>query len=482
MSKDTLSRVTKKIAQLSNKNISIQQGLDNLQVNGYIQNVKFDNAIERLAFSNDLEAIKDTNGIFTLRRSTKPLESKSSTGDNQSNKNKAISKTSIKTTSDGLISFDLKDGSIKDLIIDVSDKLGVSYLFNSLPEGNITAKLENVNYDQFLTNVLNGTKFTFSKDDNLYTIGERLKEGLRDVYVYQLNYRSIDKIVSLIPKDLSEGVVITPFIEQNSLVLSGAQPNLNNVKNFLTEIDKPVPVVLIELLIIDVKRTHNVQTGISAGLGKGDTKSSGSLFPGVDINLGSSTLNEILNIFGLKTLGAVVPEFYANLKLLEQNGYINIQSTPRLSTLNGHEATMNLGETSYYLEQQQNIIGTQSPQTVVTNTYKSVQADFSITITPVVSGDEQVTLDIDVNQSDFTGRISPNAPPGQTHRQFKSSIRIKNEEMIVLGGLETNERNETGEGLPVLSRVPGLKWLFAKKTKDREKSKLIVFIKPTIIY
>ncbi|MCH8903113.1 MAG: hypothetical protein IIA45_04275 [Bacteroidetes bacterium] len=127
-------------------------------------------------------------------------------------------------------------------------------------------------------------------------------------------------------------------------------------------------------------------------------------------------------------------------------------------------------------------MGTQNPQTVITDQYIPISANLSISILPVVSGNDQVTLDIKVEMTNFTGKSSPNAPPGSATRQFESLIRVKNNEMIMLGGLEEKEYSETGSGLPFLSRVPVLKWFFSSRTKTKSTGKLSIFIKPTIIY
>jgi type IV pilus assembly protein PilQ len=61
-------------------------------------------------------------------------------------------------------------------------------------------------------------------------------------------------------------------------------------------------------------------------------------------------------------------------------------------------------------------------------------------------------------------------------------IRVKNEETILLGGLEESNVNDTGSGVPGLARVPVLKWLFSNRNKSRSKTKLLLLIKPTVLY
>ena len=78
--------------------------------------------------------------------------------------------------------------------------------------------------------------------------------------------------------------------------------------------------------------------------------------------------------------------------------------------------------------------------------------------------------------------ISTTAPPGTINRDFQSLIRVKNGEMIMLGGLEENTNSSSGRGLPLISRIPVLKWIFGNRTKSKSENKLTIFIKPTIIY
>ncbi len=133
---------------------------------------------------------------------------------------------------------------------------------------------------------------------------------------------------------------------------------------------------------------------------------------------------------------------------------------------------------------QNNVInsGNTNPTVTQSQQYKDLSADLLITINPQVSGDEQITMSIGVTQSSFTERISQTAPPGKLNRDFQSLIRVKNGEMIMLGGLEESSNSNSGSGLPLISRVPILKWIFGNRTKSKSENKLTIFIKPTIIY
>ncbi|QXP72533.1 general secretion pathway protein GspD [Tenacibaculum sp. AHE15PA] len=300
------------------------------------------------------------------------------------------------------------------------------------------------------------------------------------------NYSSkSEALVNILPEDVKKDLEIITDIELNSFIVSGEAQKIEKFKKFISKIDKKIPFILIEVMILEISKNATVNAGIDLGLGKEPTKDIGSLFPSANVTLGATTINKIIGGFngmGPVNAGKVVPNFFAKIQLMETNGDIKIRSTPKLSTLSGHQATLSNGERSYYKIERTDVIGTQNPQTVITNDYVPIDADLSISIRPMVSGSEQITLSINVNQSSFNGKkIDASAPIGMNSREFTSTIRVQDQDVIILGGLEENVKNDSGSGVPLLARIPVIKWLFSKKTRTNSKTKLSVLIKPTII-
>ncbi|MBL4653532.1 MAG: hypothetical protein JKY53_11840 [Flavobacteriales bacterium] len=91
-------------------------------------------------------------------------------------------------------------------------------------------------------------------------------------------------------------------------------------------------------------------------------------------------------------------------------------------------------------------------------------------------------MEITVERSDFKPSPGENAPRGSTTISFESMIRVRNGETILLGGLEVKSKSNSGSGLPVLSRIPVLKWFFSNRTRATQDAKLHILITPTIIY
>ena len=292
-------------------------------------------------------------------------------------------------------------------------------------------------------------------------------------------------LLSIIPEEIKEGLEFKTDIELNSFYVTGPSAKINRFKTFINKIDKPVPVILIEVMIIEVNRNSTTDTGVEWGIGEDAVTTQGNVYPSTDLTLGAQTVNKIIggfNDFSGFNIGKVIPNFFATIKAMETNGDFKILSTPKLATLNGHRANFSNGQTSYYTITDRNIIGVENPVTNEIVNYVPIEAELGLTIKPSVSGDGHVLLDISVIQSSFGARIAEDAPPDINSRTFTSIIRMQDQDIAILGGLEENYKSNSGSGVPFLARVPIIKYLFSRRTRTARKSKLSVLIKPTVIY
>lgn len=493
LSGDTLGNVTKEITKQSGRNIIFSPDLSNKPVSGFMQNAPFNSALEKLAFANDLKVSKTPDGFYVFEK--KQVQSQS-TPDATAGAFGSLSQPNNGNTNkdpririqDGLISMDVQNMPINEIVNKVSKELGKNYFLFTDLKGNTTLKVDEAPYEEFLKLLFNGTELTFKKEGATYLFGDRNLEGLRESKLITLKNRTIEKMIDFIPAELKKGIEVKVFEDLNGIIVSGSQPRINELEAFIRQIDVVVPMVHIEVIIANVQKGRSLATGISAGIGnKAAPTTTGSLLPEYNVSLNSNSINNLINGingFGIINLGNVTPNFYLNLKAMESDNVLKLRSTPQIATLNGHEAKLSIGQTAYYLDQSTNFISTTAVQStpVQSRTWKPVNADLSISIDPQVSGDEQITMTINVKQSTFTARVDPTAPPGATNRDFQSLVRVKNGEMVMLGGLSENENNMTGTGLPFIARIPVLKWIFGERSRSKRDDKLTIFIKPTVIY
>lgn len=454
----------------------------------------------------------------------------------------------VKDSVKQLVDVDFENTDISSIINDIGNELQVN-MFTSSPldgAGKTTVKATNISFDLLLTKILENTTYAYKKQNNIYFFGKKKNPSLQNSMVIPLIHRSIEimsnqgnrqrnyrstynsygnynntpsstnysttgnnlnnrqqintrnpsnfrqyntkaeALVNILPDKIIKELDIKIDVELNSFIVSGPSQNIQKFKDFIKYIDKPIPVITIEVMILEVNKSATVETGVSWGLGDNSSQTKGNTFPTTDMTLGANTINKIIsnnNGFGSLNIGKVLPNFYMNIKALEANGNIKVRSTPKLSTLNGHRSNLSIGETTYFVVTDRNFYGSQIPQTSEIKNYQPIEAQLGIDLKPLVSGDGQITMEINVIQSSFNGkRVDKDAPPGINSREFTSIVRVRDQELIILGGLEEKIKNDSGSGVPFLARIPIIKWLFSKRKREDSKKKLVVLIKPTVIY
>jgi len=495
LSNDTLSAVAKKITQVSGINVVVPGPLTTKQVSGFIAAAPFETAMDKLAYANNIKVIRTNDNFFVFQ----PLDDNEELYIN-GDKSTSVRKTFRAPSGNGntgatgvfsrmvngqkLISADAVGAPLLSLVKQASQELNKSYSIYTDLKGAIDIHVSDISYDQFLDLLFRGTNYTFQNENGIYLIGDKSIEGLRTYKAIHLQNRSIDTIVNMIPAEWKKALEIKEFREQNTILLSGSIAHIKETEALIKELDVLVPVVMIEVTMIDFHKTRTISTGISAGVSD-SIKTGGTILPGVGFTFSATSVNSFLSSLSKNTgvnLGHVVPNFYVSLQALENNNNVEVRSVPKLSALNGHSATLSLGSRRYYKDVTQNFYpSATTTASIFSNVYKEVNADLSIDIKPVVSGDDQVTLAIKVNVSDFTSIPTDGSPPPQSINKFETSLRVHNEDTILLGGIERTENDLTAAGTPILSRIPILKWIFSSRTKTTQKVTTVLFIKSTVL-
>lgn len=490
LERDTLGSVIKAVIDKSGKNVILAPDVKNDLISTYILNRPFDQVLEMMSKSNNLSVSKDENNFYYIQkvREEKKIEISTNSAYRNTPATGNLGFFNIQTTNSGLIDVEADEADVTQLLTEAAKKLNVNYYLYNRPENEkISLKANEITFEELLKHVFKGKKYTYDRQGDYYIIGEQITEGLRVTEVVQLENRSIESVLATLPKIFSEKIEVKEFVELNALIVSGGRTAIDELKAYLKLIDKVVPMIQIEVIIVQYNKSFDIQTGLKAGLDKLNShQTGGKLFPDSEMNLNSTSVNSLIeafNGFGLFKLGKVTSSFYLNLKLLENNSVVKVESTPKIATLSGHEAKLAIGETSYYFEQNNRLLTNSIGNDILqSGTWKSTDANLSVAIKPFVSTDENVTLNIVVEKSSFLGRAGETAPPGKATQKFESIVRIKNNEMILLGGLDELRKENSGTGTPLISRIPILKWFFSSRKKGKTDSKLHIFIRPSVVY
>lgn len=479
-----LREVARRLTDSSGVNLIVPQTLYDRPISGYVSSMPFSEALSVLAEINKLEvAPVKGSGAWMFAEPIPVGGGQPSTVQNYVRR-RQFAPAQLAIDSVGRITAMIDRGNIYDIILDVCEQLKLDYFFITPVNAQTCIYLKNTDVKTLFDLLLTGTAHTYYEEGGVYMFGEAKREGLFSTRIIPMRYRTVDKLIDVIPENLKKGVQIAAFGDLNSMIASGDQRHVARVEQFLHEIDKTVPLITIEVMIVDASKDVILEAGLGLGVGTSPTQTSGTLSPGIDMTLGSGAVNNLVdkvNGLGIIRLGKVTPNFYASLKAMEENGTIELRSTPKLSTLNGHEAVLSSGEMQYYKETNNTYMGTQNPVQSTSYVWKSVEANMTLSITPYVSEDGHITMTIDLSQSEFTDRTEKEAPPGTTTRSFRSMVRVRNEEMVLLGGIDRQSHEKSSQGLPFIARIPVLKWIFGMHKNNKQERRLNVFIKPTVI-
>ncbi|MBO8467320.1 MAG: type II secretion system protein GspD [Bacteroidetes bacterium] len=475
-----LADAARMLSDSTGNNLLVSSEIADGTVSAYGISMSFNEAVASLAAVNGLTSKKTGPHTWSIFKK-----------DNGMVHEDIFSVNTIEADSTGLITARIPGGNIGTVIPRVLEKLGKNYFISDNIDFMADIDVSRVPLDTLLNTLLAGSPVTWKLESGVYMIGNRNGENrLADVSVFPMRFRAVDEIAGIIPEEIRQGVQIQAFPDLNSMVLCGETLAVGRVSDFLEAVDKSVPLVTIDVIIVDASKMTSRSIGLGLGVGTAPAVTSGTVGPGIDATLNAESINDILssfNGFGALNLGHVTQNFFANLQFLEDAGKITLRSTPKLATLNGHKAVLKSGEVRYYKESQVNIIGTQNPMQSESYIWKEVEANFILDMTPFVSLDTTITLKINLSQDEFSENSSVKdkedeyAPPGLTKRSFNSIVKVKNGETVLLGGIEKNLTDDSSRGLPFVARVPVLRHIFGNSRRTRNDQTLNVFIRPTII-
>ncbi len=262
--------------------------------------------------------------------------------------------------------------------------------------------------------------------------------------------------------------------------------------------------VLIEATIVEVDLSNRYQQGINWSLVQTAGNNVGSRFDvlptgpstgmqtgGLVSSLGSLTLKQFRLWNGDRDLTAV-------LNLLESFGTLRVLSSPKISVLNNQSSVLKVVDNKVYftLEVTPGTPATATSAgtpTVYSTTVNTVPIGFLMTVTPQISESNEVTLNLRPTISRITGYATDPSPalaqynvinriPEVQTREMESVMRVQSGDVAVLGGLMQDSRNDASDEVPGLNRVPMVGSLFKYRNDANQKSELVIFLRPTVLY
>jgi general secretion pathway protein D len=260
----------------------------------------------------------------------------------------------------------------------------------------------------------------------------------------------------------------------NSLLIRATAADYLLIQQVLTGIDQRPLQVLIEVMIAEVTRTRELDVGVTVNNASNSPKTeNGTTVSGTQPSQ-AGTRDFILRLTGGR--GGV--SFDVAMNALQSRGDVRVLSLPVIIAENNRQAILNVGSSRPFVQVQQQATGIGGG---VVQTVQYIDVGTVLTITPTINPDGYVNLQVQQTANSASNEIQFDAPV-INKREATTQVFIRDGQTTVLGGLADNTQSNSQSGIPILSRIPGLGWLFGSKQRNRSTSELFLFLTPHVIF
>ncbi len=414
------------------------------------------------------------------------------------------------------INIDLVDADIHSVFRLISHVSNLNIVAGDDVQGTVTVRLEDVPWDQALAAILQSKGLGAQRFGNIVRIApietikaeqqaqleaQQAREQLTplQVLVVPLNYADVEEILPQIQGLISDRGSVEADERSNQLIIKETADRLAQIRELLRHIDQSTPQVMIDARVVEANSNYTHQLGVQWG-GQLDATATtgygtGLFFPNsVSVSGGRSQSNQgVTSIFfepnsdnlavdlpisGDPTgslafeLGSIpgLINIDARLSAMESDGWGEIVSSPRVTTLDNQEATIKQGARVPFLSVSAS--GTQ---------VQFVQAALTLLVKPHITSDEKIFLQLEVtnNRADFSNTVQ--GQPAIQIKEVTTQVLVANGDTMVLGGVFATEEGTSMERVPLFSRIPLLGFLFRNKNFTSSQNEMLVFVTPTII-
>ncbi len=410
------------------------------------------------------------------------------------------------------ISLNFQDIPIRSVLNILAEFTGVDIVVSDSVKGNITLRLNDVPWDQAMDIILTTQNLDKKQDGNVILVDteqsfrarEQLELEERQAQkklapirseLLQINYAKATDIATMLKdkdkdKDnslLTERGTVSVDQRTNTIWLQDTGAQIEEIRELVKQLDIPVKQVLIEARIVNVTKDCAEDIGVQFGVSR-PTHLSGTLAGANDLAGGTPAADvpiaDRLNVdlaalpidgnpasvgIALAKLGNDVL-LDLELSALESEGRAEIIASPRLMTTNQQAAVIESGEDIPYQE------ATSSGATAVA--FK--KAVLSLKVTPQITPDGKLLMDLQINQDSDSGRRVQGVPIILT-KSIETNVLVNNGQTIVLGGIYQQDKNNAITRVPFLGKLPVVGNLFSRSSARVSNEELLIFITPRII-
>lgn len=292
---------------------------------------------------------------------------------------------------------------------------------------------------------------------------------------------------------MMQDVRITPDTVNNTLLIYADQANYRIIESTLAQIDQPQQQVAIDATIAEVTLDNELSYGVQFylarhGLGSALNTQLTSAPTATTTTTTDSSGNSIVSTAASALINRAFPGFNfligsdANpntiLDALHAVTSVKVLSNPSLVVINNQVATLQVGDEVPVSTGSATVLTTSN---TVVNTIDYRNTGIILRVSPRISVNGNVRLDIEQEISNVPPSSANSLTPTVSERRVKSEISVANGQTVLLAGLISEQQNGARNAIPVLDQIPGLGDAFGHQSNDTQRTELIIFIRPQII-
>jgi type IV pilus assembly protein PilQ len=278
--------------------------------------------------------------------------------------------------------------------------------------------------------------------------------------IVKLSNVAADEMSKSVTSLLSTRGKITVSEHNNALIIFDTKENINQIASVIQQLDVETQQISISCKMIQVSSGDLQDMGIHWGFFDADAGVNVEHLPAT--NFVSGALEKL-------SYGILSPQrFSVALEYLFSDNRGEIVAQPQITTVDNKEARIFMGDQVpvKYLDEARNTV------------IRMVEAGTELTVTPHVSGDNRVMLDLFPKKKSY---VMQNDVPVVSEQSAKTNVSVNDGETVVIAGLTSNEDIKTSSGIPVLKDIPIIGHLFKRSNKTKNKKDLIIFVTPHIV-
>ncbi|MEE9610797.1 MAG: type IV pilus secretin PilQ [Desulfatiglandales bacterium] len=413
-----------------------------------------------------------------------------------------------KTYTGTRMTMDFVNADVTNILRLIGEVSNLNIVWGPEVKGTVSMRLKKVPWDQALDLVLANNKLAMKRVGNVIWITTReemdafearqIKKGEETAKAVELGplvieYFTLDFAKADDIKDhivLSERGIVRVDARTNTIIMKDVAANVEAAKKIMQRFDTPVKQIMIEARIVDARDDFTRDLGVrwNTGTEGQDRSNTGVRWQGTPLwavdnseasfpaggdnryrgSFSSSSPADWAGNLGFtfaKLSGGMLQGLAldASLALAESEGKVKIISAPKVMASNGEEATISRGDIIF-----RDIVTADRIDT------KEIPALLSLTVTPTVSFNNFVSMDIQVTDDEAS-------LTGKSEKKITTKLMVKSGETIVIGGIFKETKDWDEEGIPGLRKIPFLGWLFKARKTTITRTELLIFLTPRVI-